>query len=77
MNLEYISLVNLIMNKKVVTELIQNDFNKNTLKKELDNILDPYERAKLYLDYYDLEKKLGGKGASEKTAKLIYNSIKN
>ena len=76
-NLEYISLVNLIMNKKVVTELIQNDFNKNTLKKELDNILDPYERAKLYLDYYDLEKKLGGKGASEKTAKLIYNSIKN
>ena len=76
-NLEYISLVNLIMNKKVVTELIQNDFNKKTLKKELDNILDPYERAKLFIDYYDLEKKLGGKGASEKTAKLIYNSIKN
>jgi lipid-A-disaccharide synthase len=76
-NLEYISLVNLIMNKKVVTELIQNDFNKNTLKKELDHILDPYERAKLFLDYYDLEKKLGGKGASEKTAKLIFNSIKN
>ncbi|TYA53142.1 lipid-A-disaccharide synthase [Formosa maritima] len=76
-NLEYISLVNLIMNKKVVTELIQNDFNKNTLKKELDNILDPYQRAKLFLDYYDLEKKLGGKGASDNTAKLIYNSIKN
>lgn len=76
-NLEYISLVNLIMNKKVVTELIQNDFNKDSLKIELDKILDPYERAKLFLDYYDLEKKLGGKGASEKTAKLIFNTIKN
>ncbi|MFL0353923.1 lipid-A-disaccharide synthase [Xanthomarina sp. GH4-25] len=76
-NLEYISLVNLIMNKKVVTELIQNEFTESNLKKELDNILDPYNRATLFLEYYDLEKKLGGKGASDKTAKLIYNSIKN
>ncbi|MEO8934886.1 MAG: lipid-A-disaccharide synthase [Xanthomarina sp.] len=74
-NLEYISLVNLIMNKKVVTELIQSNFNKNTLKKELDIILNPSERSKLFLDYYELEKKLGGKGASLKTAKLIYNTI--
>ncbi|GGG40795.1 lipid-A-disaccharide synthase [Bizionia arctica] len=76
-NLEYISLVNLIMDKKVVTELIQNDFNTKTLKKELDIILDPYNRAISFLEYYELEKKLGGKGASEKTAKLIYNAIKN
>ncbi|MCX7546872.1 lipid-A-disaccharide synthase [Xanthomarina sp. F1114] len=74
-NLEYISLVNLIMNKKVVTELIQTNFNTKTLKQELNIILDPYERAKLYLEYYELEKKLGGKGASQKTAKLIYNNI--
>jgi lipid-A-disaccharide synthase len=76
-NLEYISLVNLIMDKKVVTELIQNNFNAKTLKKELDLILDPYNRAISFLEYYELEKKLGGKGASEKTAKLIYNAIKN
>lgn len=74
-NLEYISLVNLIMDKKVVTELIQSNFNKATLKQELDYILDPYQRALLYLDYYELEKKLGGKGASQKTAKLIYTNI--
>jgi lipid-A-disaccharide synthase len=65
------------MDKKVVTELIQNNFNTKTLKKELDNILDPYNRALYFLEYYELEKKLGGKGASEKTAKLIYNAIKN
>tara|TARA_R110002050_G_scaffold24064_2_gene64105 strand:+ start:21680 stop:22792 length:1113 start_codon:yes stop_codon:yes gene_type:complete len=74
--LKFISLVNLIMDKEVVTELIQNDFNKKRLKKELTRILDDYERAKLFLDYYDLEKALGGKGASKKTAQLIYNSIK-
>lgn len=74
--LKYISLVNLIMDKEVVTEVIQNDFNKKTLKKELEIILDEKERSKLFLQYYELEKILGGKGASEKTAALIYKSIK-
>lgn len=76
-NLNYISLVNLIMNKEVVTELIQNEFNKKNLKKELDKLLDPNERTQYFLNYYDLEKKLGGKGASNKTAQLIVNSIKS
>lgn len=74
--LKFISLVNLIMDKEVVKELIQNDFNSKNLKKELDIILDPYERTKFFMNYYDLEKKLGGKGASAKTAHLIYESIK-
>jgi len=74
-NLDFISLVNLILEKETVTELIQNDFNKKRLKKELDLILDEYERTKLFIDYYDLEKKLGGKGASLKTATLIFESL--
>ncbi|WP_298237814.1 lipid-A-disaccharide synthase [uncultured Algibacter sp.] len=75
--LKYISLVNLIMDKKVVTELIQNDFNTKQLKNELDIILDPYERTKFFINYYELEKKLGGKGASKKTARLIFNSLRD
>lgn len=75
-NLKYISLVNLILDKEAVTELIQTEFKQQRLKEELSRILDPYQRASLFLDYYDLEKKLGGRGASEKTAALIYNSIK-
>ncbi|MGB2684178.1 MAG: lipid-A-disaccharide synthase, partial [Olleya sp.] len=63
------------LDKEVVTELIQGDFNTKRLKKELDTILDSYERTKYFMSYYDLEKKLGGKGASENTAKLIYNYI--
>ncbi|MFT7071702.1 lipid-A-disaccharide synthase [Patiriisocius sp. Uisw_017] len=74
--LKYISLVNLILDKKAVTELIQTDFNKKRLTEELQKILDDSERASLFLDYYNLEKKLGGKGASEKTAGLIIESLK-
>ena len=70
-NLEYISLVNLIMDKEVVKELIQEDLNVKNLKIELNNILDPSYRTQMFNDYYELEQKLGGTGASENTAALI------
>lgn len=73
--LKYISLVNLIMDKPVVAELIQQDFNPKRLKQELENILNDTERKRIFLDYFELEKKLGGPGASEKTARLIVNSF--
>ncbi len=74
-SLDYISLVNLIMNREVVKELIQNDFNTKNLKKELQKILDKENRKKIFEDYYELEHKLGGSGASKKTARLIYDNI--
>ena len=67
--------MNLIMDKEVVKELIQGQFNKDNLKRELEIILDPYERTKFFMDYYELEKKLGGRGASEKIAQMIFNSL--
>jgi len=73
-NLDYISLVNLIMDKPVVTELIQNDFNAERLKEELTKIIDDYQRAVMFLDYYDLEKQLGGRGANDKAAQLIVDA---
>lgn len=73
--LKYISLVNLILDKEAVKELIQNDLTTKNLSNQLTKILDEYERARLFLDYYDLEKKLGGRGASEKTARLIVGSL--
>ena len=75
--LKFISLVNLIMDREVVTELIQGDLNKKRLKQELLAILDDKKREQLFLDYYELEEKLGGKGASETAAKLIYTSLVN
>ena len=73
--LDYISLVNLIMDQPVVKELIQKEFKPSNLNRELEHILDPTHRNRIFTDYYDLEKKLGGIGASEKTAHLIYKAI--
>lgn len=73
--LDHISLVNLIMDRKVVEELIQADMNTQNLKIALFKILDGPTR-KAQLEAYDvLSKKLGGKGASEKTASLIYENL--
>jgi lipid-A-disaccharide synthase len=69
--LEYISLVNLIMEKEVVKELIQNELTSKNLKAELHKILDGPARKAQLVEYEKLEKKLGGKGASEKAAALI------
>ncbi|GEP51622.1 lipid-A-disaccharide synthase [Flavobacterium noncentrifugens] len=73
--LKYISLVNLIMDKEVVTELIQEDCSKKNITNELKKLLDPAYRKKLLADYDELEQKLGGTGASEKTAGLIIRSL--
>lgn len=74
--LKYISLVNLIMDKPVVKELIQNEFTFTNLKQEFDHICNGYQRAVIFLEYYDLEQTLGGYGASKNTAELIINSLK-
>ncbi len=69
--LKYISLVNLIMDQEIVTELIQDDCNPRKIRDELQKILIPDNRSKILANYALLEQKLGGKGASEKTATLI------
>lgn len=73
--LNYISLVNLIMDKKVVKELIQSEFNPKNLKTELQKILTEPERKRIFEDYFMLEQKLGGEGASQKCADLIIDHI--
>jgi lipid-A-disaccharide synthase len=69
--LKYISLVNLIMDEEVVTELIQENCNNKNIKKELEKIIDSEYRKQLIKKYDLLESKLGGTGASENTARLI------
>ena len=73
--LDFISLVNLIMGKEVVKELIQAEFNTKNLQSELSKILQTEQRERLMGDYSELEKRLGGTGASAKTARLILENV--
>ncbi|GAB4124621.1 MAG: lipid-A-disaccharide synthase [Raineya sp.] len=68
----FISLVNLIMNKKVVTELIQNDLNEQNLKAELLKIVEGQERKQIMEDYQLLKEKMGTAGASEVAAEKMF-----
>ncbi|RTY76004.1 lipid-A-disaccharide synthase [Flavobacterium sp. GSP27] len=73
--LKYISLVNLIMDEEVVTELIQEQCNPKRIREELKKILEINHRNTLLEKYALLEQQLGGIGASEKTAKLIVSDL--
>ena len=69
--LKYISLVNLIMDREVVKELIQDNVTTAQIKKELSLILSGSKREKQLKEYEALIKNLGGSGASAKAASLI------
>lgn len=73
--LKYISLVNLILDKEIVKELIQDDFNTKNIRAELQKILTPDYRQNLLKQYDLLEEKLGRNGASEKTAAFIIKHL--
>lgn len=72
---DYISLVNLIMGKEIVTELIQDEMNVNRLKSELGSLLSGQKREKMLSDFEELRKKLGGSGASAKAASIIVGDM--
>jgi lipid-A-disaccharide synthase len=73
---KYISLVNLIMDKEVVKELIQDDLNETKLREELDKLLNNQEYlAELKRNYDQLWHKLGDQNASMTAAKEILSLV--
>jgi lipid-A-disaccharide synthase len=70
-NVQYISLVNLIMDKPLVRELIQDELNTANIRAALAEILTPEKSAELKAGYAELRQRLGGGGASERAAKAI------
>ncbi|MFN8142928.1 MAG: lipid-A-disaccharide synthase [Bacteroidia bacterium] len=73
--INYISLVNLIMDQEVVKELIQHDLNTPQITRELRKILDPDYRSSLLKKYDQLANILGGSGASAHTARLMFQYL--
>ncbi|HEY0679212.1 MAG TPA: lipid-A-disaccharide synthase [Chitinophagaceae bacterium] len=74
---KYISLVNLIMNKEVVKELIQDQLTPANIESELSRLLDdPVRKRELHQDYMDLRNLLRkGGAASSNAAKSIYSYL--
>lgn len=73
-----IAIVNIILQKNVIKELIQNDVESGKISEECSKILDDvnyYNRLKN--DLAALEKLLGNKNASEEAAKIIIEEMKN
>lgn len=73
--IKYISLVNLILDKPAVKELIQNELTKTNLYNELKSILQGKKRQAMFDDYDKLNTIVGKAGASERAAKLIVDRI--
>ena len=77
LKVKYISLVNLTINKNIVTELVADDMNVNRIKQELSDILPGGSRREQMLaDYEEMARILGPAGASERTAHLIVKYLK-
>jgi lipid-A-disaccharide synthase len=74
---DYISLVNLIMNREVVKELIQKECNPSMIRAEVDQLINNADRRnQINADYKSLEKILGGGGASKKVAQSLLKTIR-
>jgi lipid-A-disaccharide synthase len=73
--LKYISLVNLILDREVVKELIQGDFRVEEVAHHLKYALSNTGQNKLKKNYDELRTVLGAGGASKKTAQHIIDSL--
>ena len=69
--LKFISLVNIIMDREIVKELIQKDCSKNNIVNELSQLLKKENILNLKKDYKILRDRLGKEKTSLKVAKLI------
>ncbi|UJP65202.1 lipid-A-disaccharide synthase [Mongoliitalea daihaiensis] len=74
----FISLVNLIAGKKIVTELIQKDYSVDSLTNELNSMLSNVQiKAAIYEGYDLIKEKIGTQSASDRTAEMIVDTVRN
>ena len=73
---KYISLVNLMLDREVVKELLMQKLNEKNLLAELSRIIyDEDVRQKMTADYEEIIERLGKPGASDRFAKLMIEDI--
>jgi lipid-A-disaccharide synthase len=73
---KWVSLVNIILQKEAVKELIQSDFTLKNIVSELNKIVhDPENEKRMLEDYREMMIKLGESGASKRAAKLMVSKL--
>jgi lipid-A-disaccharide synthase len=72
----YISLVNLILNKPAVPELIQADSTAEKIARQLQSLVEGSERQVQLDDYSLLASLVGGPGASARVAEAVVGFVK-
>lgn len=76
-NVKFITLVNLVMDKLIIKELLQNDLNDRQIQSELDAILYNEEyRMNMINNFQQLRLKLGTTGSANRIARRMYNFLK-
>ena len=73
---KYVSLVNLIANRKVVPELVADTFSIENISKELNRILDGSARETMLQEYDEVSRRLGDQNAPDNTARIIVKLLK-
>lgn len=74
---KYISLVNLMLDEKVVTELLMQNLNEHNLVNELSRILYSERiREKMLRQYDEIIQRLGQPGASRRFARMMVEELK-
>lgn len=75
-NIPFIGLPNLILNRQIVRELVQNDFSPDVLEQELYRLLyDEDYINRMKSDFKELKQVLEGPGAGLRTARGIFNHL--
>jgi lipid-A-disaccharide synthase len=75
--LQWFGLVNLILNRALLAELLQSTFTPENTAAELRRVLAGEGRERVLAGYTELEQKLGGTGASANTAEFVIARTKN
>ena len=76
LKVKYISLVNLIADSEVVTELVADTFSVENIRRELQKILAGPARDAMLQGYDEVIRRLGNRKAPEQAARLIVEKIK-
>ena len=72
LKVKYVSLVNLIADREVVTELVAETFSVENIRRELEKILpDGAERQRMLDDYEEVHRRLGENDAPNRAAHLM------